>query len=89
MNIRPVTEKDWDNARALIKHLQRCHRAALEVPGATSQLTPANPECGPHMDLAFLWVETLLFHAERHCDRVHTLQDQGERIPPRAPGKAA
>jgi len=32
-------ETDWRNALALINHLDRCHRAALEVPGIGSALT--------------------------------------------------
>src|SRR5437016_1715109 len=69
-----LTHCDLQNAIALIKHLARCHRAALEVPGVAAALTK-HPyvfngeieQAGIHCDHAYVFVADLLHAAQGWC----------------------
>jgi hypothetical protein len=86
---RQLTQKDLRNAIALIEHLCRCHRAALEVPGISSALTK-HPyifdgelhHAGIHCDHAYEFIQILLRAAQRWC------AEQLEESPPTESPKA-
>lgn len=64
----PMTKPDWKNALGLLTHLDRCHRAALDVPGIGSALFHTDA-AGMHCaDPAFRFVSNLLFAARKRCE---------------------
>jgi len=72
----PLTQTDLLNAIALMEHLLRCHRAALEIPGVNlallkhrfvSPIDGAIEEAGIHCDHAYSFIENLLHAAQRWC----------------------
>lgn len=82
----PMTKADWRNALGLLVHLERCHRAALDVPGIRLALFRTE-NVGIHCaDPAYRLVSDLLYRARRRCDveingggmRMDT-EDKGER----------
>lgn len=70
VDLRNCSTKDLRNAVALFEYLQRCHRAALEVPGVNSELR--STQCsGPHCaDPAYVFISTLLFDARSRCEHM-------------------
>jgi hypothetical protein len=60
---------DLRNALALLEYLNRCHRAALEVPGVGSALK-RSPEFGIHCyDRAYCFVSNYLYEAKSWCEQ--------------------
>ncbi len=63
-----LTTRDVKHALALLNHLDRCHRAALEVPGVDSALQRTD-YYGMHMHPAFLFVSNHLYELRRWCEQ--------------------
>jgi hypothetical protein len=61
-----LKRREWGNALRLIEYLEKCHRAALSIPGIESELL-RTADHGPHYDPAALFVSELLSKAGRHC----------------------
>jgi hypothetical protein len=59
---------DWQNARDLLEHLRRCHRAVLYSPGIKTALRN-NERCGVHTDPAFRLIDGLLYGLECALNR--------------------
>jgi hypothetical protein len=76
-----LKRREWVNAARLIKYLEDCHQAALNIPGIESELS-RTADRDVHYDPAALFVRQLLSKAGDHClQRIKELDEKGHCAP--------
>jgi hypothetical protein len=76
---------DFRTALALLKYLDKAHRAALYLPGMDEALSPRTEGWGPHTHQSSMLVGDLLLAGTRYCeDQITELESKAKAPTKRA-----